>query len=234
MFTTLLESRAARQRRTGSTLASAVLHGAAIAAIVAMTLPGRGDAKVAPVAEREVEWHVRIVPTPPAHRDVAQQPVHQVPSQQFTRVIIPPIATPTSLPPIELSGPSLNEEIVRIGGPGVSSPGLVGPALNSASGGIMEEALVDRAPRVLPGAPDPRYPASLRASGVTGHVVVRFVVDTLGRAELGGVTTVEATHALFGEAVREALGRFRFTPGEVAGRKVRTMVQVPFTFALRS
>jgi hypothetical protein len=32
--------------------------------------------------------------------------------------------------------------------------------------------------------------------------------------------------------VKNALGYYRFSPGEVAGRKVRTMVQVPFTFAL--
>lgn len=232
MFTTLLESRAARQRRTGSTLTSAVVHGAAIAAIIAMTLPGRGEARVAPASERPIEYvHTVHPPTPPVHREVAQQSVHQAPSTVIP-LIIPPIETPTSLPPIELSGPPLDEEIVRIGGPGVSSPGLGRPLLGADPGGVMQEALVDRVPRVLSGAPDPRYPSSLRSSGITGHVVVRFVVDTLGRAELGGVTTVEATHALFGDAVREALGRFRFTPGEVAGRKVRTMVQVPFTFKL--
>jgi len=63
--------------------------------------------------------------------------------------------------------------------------------------------------------------------------VVRFVVDTMGRAELGDVVIVEATHALFADAVKNALERYRFTPGAVEGRKVRTMVQLPFTFSLR-
>ena len=38
---------------------------------------------------------------------------------------------------------------------------------------------------------------------------------------------------LYDEAVREALGRYRFVPGEVAGRKVRTMVQLPFDFRVK-
>jgi len=230
MFNTLLESRAPRQRRAGSTLTSALLHGAGIAAIVAMTVPGSGDARLAPPAEAKVRY-VPIAARPAQPQQPVQtQTVHQAPTSQLTRVIVPPLSIPTSLPPIDLSGPPLGDEPVLIrSGP---LPGLVGPR-GVDSGGIMEESLVDRAPRLLPGAPDPRYPNSLRSSGMSGQVVVRFVIDTLGRAELGSLTTVEATHVLFAESVREALGRFRFTPGEAAGRKVRTMVQIPFTFALR-
>ena len=81
--------------------------------------------------------------------------------------------------------------------------------------------------------PSPQYPSSLRQSGITGQVLVQFVVDTLGRAEMGDVQIVEASHALFADAVRAALARYRFSAGEAAGHRVRTRVQLPFTFSLR-
>lgn len=234
MFTTLLESRAPHQRRAGSTLLSAVTHGAAIAAIVALSIPGQGDAKLPPPAERKIKFiaiaHPPTTPAPPIHQPSA---VHQATTATITHVIVPPINMPTSLPPIDIAGPALTEDNVRIGGLGSSTPGLAGAPVGVDFGGIVDDARVDRSPRMLPGAPEPRYPNSLRSSGITGQVVVRFVVDTLGRAEMAGLTTVETTHVLFADAVREALSRFRFTPGEIAGRKVRTMVQVPFTFAIR-
>lgn len=233
MFTTLLESRAPRQRRAGSAITSAVLHGAAIAAIVAMSLPGRGDAKLAPPKEAKVRF-IPIARPPVSQPKVAppSSAVHQVPVSVPTRVIIAPVNVPTSLPPIDLGAPPLGDEPITIGRPGFALPGVSGPPIGS-DGSAVAESLVDRTPRLLPGAPDPRYPNSLRSSGMSGQVVVRFVIDTLGRAELGTLTTVETSHVLFAESVREALGRFRFTPGEASGRKVRTMVQIPFTFALK-
>jgi protein TonB len=74
----------------------------------------------------------------------------------------------------------------------------------------------------------------LRDSGTNGNVVIRFVIDTLGRAELGDVTVVESSHSLFTDAVRAALVDYRFAPGEIGGRKVRTMVQMPFNFRVDS
>ena len=49
---------------------------------------------------------------------------------------------------------------------------------------------------------------------------------------MDGVEIIETSHPLFAEAVKNALAFYRFSPGEVAGRKVRTMVQIPFTFSL--
>jgi protein TonB len=108
-----------------------------------------------------------------------------------------------------------------------------GPAMpGSAPGSAIDERLVDRAPRVLGRAIEPRYPAALREAGVQGRVVVQFVVDTLGHAELGELQVIETPHALFVDAIRAALAHYRFSVGEAAGRKVRTRVQIPFDFTL--
>ena len=69
-------------------------------------------------------------------------------------------------------------------------------------------------------------------AGVEGKVAAQFVVDVEGRVETGTVRLVRSDNALFDEAVRVALARMRFTPAEIAGRKVRQLVEMPFVFAL--
>ena len=149
-----------------------------------------------------------------------------------TRIDVP-IVVPDHLPPIDI-GPAIPPDQIIIGGPDAraGSPTGGGSSILTGTGGIVDERLVDRAPRLTGDAPQPKYPASLRAAGIEGRVVVQFVVDTLGRAEVGDLQVVETPHAAFVDAVRSALARSHFTVGEAAGRKVRTRVQLPFLFTL--
>jgi periplasmic protein TonB len=230
MFTTLVESRSIRARSAKSTLMSVILHGAVLAAAVAMTTPAIVDARPKPKSE-PIRFIRTVEPTPPP------TPIHEQRQTSSSRELLPTIAMPTvmptTLPPIDASVPETPPEQIIIGRPGaLTSPYALRPAGSFGSGTIVDEALVDRIPRVLGIPPTPRYPNALREIGVAGQVTVRFVVDTLGRAEMDGVTVVESSHILFADAVKSALTSYRFSPGEVAGRKVRTMVQVPFTFAL--
>jgi protein TonB len=237
MFTVLLESRAPRKRRVGSTVASAVLHGALIATAVALTMPGRGDAGVVatPPADDTIIFVVPAVePHPPSPR------VHEGSTEIFSpagpRVVFePPKFTPPELPTTDI-GPAIPPDEIVIGGPGsrtASPAGVFGPSsLLGSDGSAVDVRLVDRAPQLAGRALEPRYPAQLRDAGVQGRVVVQFVVDTLGRAELGDLQILESPHALFDGAVRAALATYRFVPGEAGGRKVRTRVQIPFEFTL--
>ena len=83
-----------------------------------------------------------------------------------------------------------------------------------------------------PGSSQPRYPDILRSAGVEGEVLAQFVVDTTGRAEAGSFKVLKSSHDLFVTAVKNALPGMRFIPAEVGGRKVRQLVQQPFTFAI--
>ena len=238
MFTTLLESRAARTRRTGGTIISAFVHGALIAAAVALTLPNRGDASVQEKV-RGLEVTYVAVKSVPTHRNTApprraeRMPVRTLP--QLPAVAVPTF-TPSSLPAVDLTGPVIPHEQIVIGGASASAR-LQGDDGGSPAtepiGGVVDFKRADVIPKVLGNAPSPRYPSALRASGLSGQVVLQFVIDTLGRAEGHGITVLEATHELFADAVRQALPRYRFTPGEAGGRKVRTMVKLPFTFTLQ-
>jgi TonB family protein len=231
MFTTLLESRAQRARRTHSTVVSLVLHSAVIAMAVAVTRPTLSAAHEDPM-EKPTIW-VDVLPTPPEtqlRRATTTTTAHPIPD--IPR-IDPPTFVPKDLPPIDATGPVIPDDRLIIGRPLSTDRFVGGPSTGMPSGSIVDETLVDRAPRLLGDAKPPQYPSLLRQSGVTGQVVVQFVVDTLGRAETEGVQIVEASHTLFADAVRAALTSYRFSAGEAAGHKVRTRVQLPFTFSLR-
>jgi periplasmic protein TonB len=236
MLSVLLESRAARQRRVGGTVLSMLVHGAIIAAVVALTLPDDGSATTAPKVRPSIVHFV--VPA----KQASPRPTHaspktsdaNAPVRPHLPMIAAPTLTPTEIPPVDLRLPATTDEVLigrraNLPGPGVGEPGI--PL--SGSDGVSDASAVDRAPRIVGRALEPRYPESLRAAGITGHVLAEFVVDTLGRAELGTLRFPELTNPLFGDAVREALARYRFAPGEVAGRKVRTRVAVPFDFRVR-
>lgn len=76
----------------------------------------------------------------------------------------------------------------------------------------------------------PAYPPNLQRDGVSGQVVMQYVVDTLGRADMTTLRTVRGTHHEFATAVRLALPRMRFQPAELGGRRVRQLVQQAFAF----
>lgn len=229
MLNVLLESRAPRARRVRSTVASAVVHAALIAGAVALTMPG-------PVAAKDPGARIIPIKYVRVRTDVARfehggtfAPPHPTPPTRF-RFVAPNVVL-TNIPPVEV-GPAQAADAV-VGGPGVPTASPIGGGSTLATAGsAVDELLVDHAPRLLGRALEPGYPPSLREAGVQGRVVVQFVVDTLGRAELADLQVIETPHPLFVDAVRAALARYRFSAGEAAGRKVRTRVQIPFDFTL--
>ncbi|HYP16151.1 MAG TPA: TonB family protein [Opitutus sp.] len=76
----------------------------------------------------------------------------------------------------------------------------------------------------------PAYPAEARAAGITGQVVVDFVVTEEGRVLHARV--VESSHPLFNEPTLRAVSRWRFEPGKKQGRPVRFRMVAPVVFNL--
>ena len=92
------------------------------------------------------------------------------------------------------------------------------------------EYQVEKPVMAVNGSPTPRYPDILKSAGVEGEVVVAFVVDTTGRADVSSLKILKSTHELFAAAVRTALPSMRFLPAEVGGHKVKQLEQQPFVF----
>ena len=108
-----------------------------------------------------------------------------------------------------------------------------GEGLSDGDGtGPMSVLTVDKPAVPLPGNAKPVYPTLLRNAGVTGSVTMQFVIDTAGAVEPSSIKVLRADNELFVSAVRSALARSRFLAAEVAGRKVRMLVEQRFDFAI--
>lgn len=91
---------------------------------------------------------------------------------------------------------------------------------------------VDRQASLRPTNMPPVYPSALRAAGIEGTVVAKFVVDTNGHADMRTFEIVSSDHDGFTAAVRDALPAMTFYPAQVADRKVRQLIRMPFTFSM--
>ena len=80
--------------------------------------------------------------------------------------------------------------------------------------------------------PRPRYPSELQRAGVEGTLLVQFVVDSTGRVDEKTLTFPRDAQPGFLRAVRDALVRSRFFPAELAGTRVRQLVQQQFSFVI--
>jgi periplasmic protein TonB len=78
----------------------------------------------------------------------------------------------------------------------------------------------------------PEYPEELREQGVTGGVLMQFVVDTTGRVDPRTIALLRCSHPLFALAVRQALPKMKFRSATIDGHRVRQLVQEPFAFGL--
>lgn len=136
-----------------------------------------------------------------------------------------------SLPPVRV--PAL-AGLSGLAGQSVEATGAALLSQDSTSGGAVAllSSIGEERP-VLLSAPPPDYPAALRDAGVEGTVVVRLIVDSLGRVEPGTVTVVRCDHPGLATPAAQSLRLARFRPARVAGRAVRVLVEVPVRFRLR-
>ena len=91
---------------------------------------------------------------------------------------------------------------------------------------------VDRVVMPLANNPVPVYPRSMAAAGIETNFVVVFVVDSTGRVDNQTLEFPATAQPVFADAVRRALGRSRYRPAEMGGRRVRQLVQQEFVFRL--
>ena len=266
MFTTLIESKPKKQRRTAGTFASVALHLGVLFLAVVATANARSDA-----LEKSREEKLNYVevkkeepkpeepkpeepkPEPPKPKPKAPEPVKAAapvaprveapaPPKGF-QVVQAPVNIPISIPKVDLSAAVTSEaDFTGKGVAGGTSKGVAGGTGDANSKGTAPglsnqpyfEFQVEQAASPSGGNPAPEYPNSMRESGMTGRVVVQFVVGANGRVEAGSIKILESTNSAFADAVRSVLPRHRFSPAKIGGQSVRQIVQQPFVFRLNS
>lgn len=233
MLAVLLESRARRQRRVGGMALSISAHLAIIGAVTATTVHATRPARDQIVAVRIMPPVHPAPPAPSDHRPRTNaKAARGTPSVVVDQFRVPTVV-PTSLPltdPLPRVLPDFDAALpgTRTGA-ATGARSIVdgdGPPDNTEWRGS------DLLMRIVTSG-TPRYPESLRQAGLDGRVLVRFVVDTLGRIDMTSVQVLQSTHDLFTRAVRDALESFRFRPAEARGHRVRAMAEMPFEFQIR-
>ena len=229
MLGVLLETKARKQRRVAGATLSVAAHVAIIAAV------GVGAAQGTPAPyEKPRVIPVSIAPPPEPRHDVRRQSrttstdTPRISTDVVIRHIDAPNITPTELPPIDMTQSAAGDSIV-IGGKSSATPATFGSLFTDEPSDTRDWDVRELLMHVITPA-TPRYPESLRSAGVDGRVLVQFTVDTAGRVDLSSVRILESTHDLFTRAVRDALGKFRFVPAQVGGRRVSALAQMPFEF----
>ena len=227
MLNRLLESKANHERSVSGAAASVAAHTALIGLAIYATAQARVEV-ARPV--QVVRFHPFQIA--PATRPTSSQAALGVLSKAVARrlLFVNPAVTIT-LAPVDIP-------LATIGsGDFQTSPignGAMPGAATAAPNGTypFRSDQVEKQVSLIPGSASPRYPEALRMAGVEGKVVAQFVVGVEGRVEPGTVRLVRSDNALFDESVRVALARMQFTPAEIAGRKVRQLVEMPFVFTL--
>ena len=212
MFSTLLETKRARQRSLGSTITSSVLHIFIVIGAVYATATGN---ETEPKPDDSVTYTEVIPkpepPTPRSEPPTPPQPDRIAPPRHGFQTLTAPIDIPTVIPDIDLSLPPTNPDDFRGKGvPGGIFNGTPSDTTNPDAVRFIFE--VESAARLAPGNPEPNYPALMQKLNQTGIVRVSFVIDTSGRAVMQTLKVLEATNNLFADEVRTILKKYRFIP----------------------
>jgi len=240
MRITLPESSRRRQHATGGTLLSTAFHIVAIGgAVVTTGLSAPSTAgRVDPDGRIDIVYVPQEEPHPLATRhrierasmtqvSQATPAVEEIPTLNLDAVGIPPSTVTLGVP----SGARLEPvDVFRDGSPCATVADCAGPGARGDA--PLTAGAVERRVALRRGA-EPRYPALLASAGVEGRVVLRFVVDTLGRVEPASIIVSSTDHPLFAQSARDALRGARFDPAEVGGHTVRQLVEQAFAFELR-
>ena len=234
MFNNLIESKPKKQRTTGGLIFSGVIHALLGTAAVYGTLqakeqlekPKQEKVEFVEMKKKEEPPPPKEVPPPP--KDVVMAP----PPPKGFQVLTAPVKVPDVLPDIDLNKKVTDE--ADFSGKGVAGGVAKGVVGGTAPVGDQPyfEFQVEKPVVPAPGSTSPRYPDMLRQAGVEGEVLAQFVVDTTGRAEPNTLKILKSSHDLFVQSVKNALPQMKFIPAEVGGRKVKQLVQQPFTFSI--
>jgi protein TonB len=231
MFNNLVESKPKKTRKAGGTIFSFIAHYGLILFVI-YTSAQAAQQDDGPKQEKVDFVEVKKEEAPKPKEPPPPELVAAPPPPKGFQVLTAPVEIPNVLPDIDLTRRVTNEaDFTGKGAAGGFSTG-VEKKVEVREDNTYFEFQVEKPVMQAPNSPTPQYPDILRQAGVEGEALVSFVVDTTGRADVASFKVIRTTHELFATAVKNALPRMRFIPAEVGDKKVRQLVQQPFSFAI--
>lgn len=142
----------------------------------------------------------------------------------------PPVESPSPFPipytPTPASLPNIKSDLIPSGPIGIPGPGVEKPGVGTGIAGLGD---LDNTPRTRVTV-TPTYPFEAKRAGLTGEVLVEFVVD-----ETGGVhapRVVRSSDRVFEDAALRAVARWKFEAGKRGGKAVQFRMALPIVFSL--
>lgn len=230
-------------------LASVVIHGALIAAFVAV---GVGAEAVTSKSEELVDY--TEVPEEKPQEPEPPKPEEPPPPPEVKPDEPPPVVkgtqelVPPETPPTEIKAPDPNQ--VAVNPEDFSGQGALGGVAKGVDNGVAQDVSnrttppdqgtydlesVQEKPQLQNGSEIQRalsrnYPPLLRDAGVNGTVTVKIRVNEDGRVDASSIEIVETSHDAFADATKRTVERMRFRPAKVDGRAVKVWVILPITW----
>lgn len=234
MSINLIESERRSQRSLGDTFVSVTVHACFISfAVYASASAGEVVVKV-PTDTVTVFYPRAPKKVADPGNSVSHTSENKAPKFPRTpkKLVFNPVVICDSLPPVVPTAPAIDESTLfstltsgsgRARGDGIAGGG-------GDPGEPLFAAQVEKPAMPRNGNPSPKYPSLLESSRVEGAVLVQFVVDTVGVADMNTFKVLDATNDLFAESTRATLSNWRFFPAEAGGYKVKQIVQLPLRF----
>ncbi len=180
-----------------------------------------------PVKKKEEHIIQLVMPPPPPEEQEPtddQQQVQQVDIAPPMQTDTPQMVTPTSfvqkLEPPPPEGMTIDKSRLTVS---------AGMGAFNKGGQIFDLSMLDQQP-VPTYQPQPNYPYEMKKQGISGQVVVEFLLYPDGTVH--GAYAVSSTQHEFEANAIQAVSRWRFKPGRRGGRAVITRMQVPIVFTL--
>ena len=230
MFDNLIESKPKSTKSGRQLVTSMVLHVVIVLLLVWATKGAAETVKKIMADTTMVFLEPPKAPPPPADQPPPDQVVAANPPPQGFQVVLPPSVVPTAIPPVDLNKHFDAKDFSGKGVEGGIAAGIVGGTGPVDNTQVFMEAQVDEIPALVSAGPM-RYPDVLRAAGISGRVVVKFVVDTTGHIDPSTIQIVSTPHQGFVNAAKELVAKSLYHPGKVHGQPVAVLVQQAINFA---
>ena len=203
-------------------LISALLHGGV--AMIGKS-PPKPEPKVEEVPTIALMEMPKIEPEEPEDVEMTDEPQTPVDFAPPMQTDVPQIVEldsfvqPVQPPPPEGLKPNVGVINIPQGRPGGLGKGIE----------IFDISKLDQVP-VPRVRVQPQYPFEMRRAGITGDVLVEFIVDANG--DVRNAFAVRSSQREFETAAVQAVSKWKFKPGRKGGRAVNTRMQQPITFSL--
>jgi TonB family protein len=159
------------------------------------------------------------------------------------QVIAAVSAVPTEIPPIALGERALDPRDFTgrgvEGGTGWGVVGGTGPAEQTEIDPMLRDMLYEAGmedqrftPAELVVRPEFVHPRLLLEAGISGRVILRFIIDTTGQIEATSIEVLEKTHEAYADAARSGVLGARFRPAHFGNRAVRQLTRWPVNFQI--